>query len=258
MVPLRLEPLAAIRPTLMVRIPRKLKSDPIVEAIFEVRFTTTEVPEVVLGKLASNWKEFKTTRLPFADLPSPIRDQDPNLAHQPLWQLQSANNTRLIKFGPRVFSYHTLVPYPGWSTFERELQQAADFLFGNLGNAVVNRYGFRYQNVLTKAQFVNTLADLNFGVQLAGKAITCPVNLNYQREHSVQHIALVRIASREFIQNPSAELVAVVDVDIFTPPGFSTDGLDRGKQWLEDAHRLLKEEFFTLLPEPLIDRLEEK
>jgi uncharacterized protein (TIGR04255 family) len=242
----------------MVRIPRKLKSDPIVDALFEVRFTTTEVPEVVLGKLASNWKEFRTVRLPLAEIPSPIRDQDPNLAHQALWQLQATDGKRLIKFGPRVFSYHALGPYPGWPVFERELQQATSFLFGNLGTVTVNRYGFRYLNVLTKAQLVNSLADLNFGVRLAGEAIACPLNLNYQRERSVQHTALMRISSREFIQNPSAELVALIDVDIFTPSGFTSDGSDRGKQWLQDAHLFLKEEFFTLLPEPLIDQLEEK
>jgi hypothetical protein len=48
--------------TLVIRIPKKLKDDPIVEALFEVRFTSKEVvPEVVLGKLASR-EEWKHTR----------------------------------------------------------------------------------------------------------------------------------------------------------------------------------------------------
>jgi uncharacterized protein (TIGR04255 family) len=200
----------------MVRIPRKLKNDPIVEALFEVRFTSNEIPEVVLGKLASNWNEFRTTRLPFADVPSPIRDQDPNLAHQPLWQLQAKDGRRLIKFGPRVFSYHALETYPGWTTFEPELNQATDFLLGSLGTVTTNRYGFRFLNVLTKKQLISSLADLNFSVQLAGEAIASPLILNYQREHSPQHIALVRVASKEFVQNPSSGLEALVDVDIFT------------------------------------------
>lgn len=241
-----------------MRIPRKLKDDPIVEALFEVRFTSNEVPEVVLGKIALNWKEFKTVRLPAADLPSPIRDQDPNLAYQPLWQLQGDRGRRVIKFGPRVFSYHVLETYPGWSRFALELNQACDFLFDNLGPVTITRYGLRYLNVMTKVQHVTSLADLNFGVQLAGEAISCPLNLNYQQERSPQHIALVRVASKEFVQNPAAGLVALIDVDIFTPPEFTSDGSDRGKQWVRDAHDYLKEQFFTLLPDPLIDRLEEK
>jgi len=108
----------------MVRIPRKLKNDPIVEALFEVRFTSDEVSEVVLGKLAANWKDLKPIRLPLAEVPSPVRDKDPNLAHQPLWQLQANDGRLVIKFGPRVFSYHALEVYPGWSAFEELLPRA--------------------------------------------------------------------------------------------------------------------------------------
>jgi uncharacterized protein (TIGR04255 family) len=242
----------------MVRIPRELKNDPIVEALYEVRFTSDEITEVVLGKLASNWKEFKTTRLPLAEVPSPLREQDPNLAHQPLWQLQATDGSRLIKFGPRVFSYHALQTYPGWSKFEPELNQAADVLFENLGTATVNRYGFRYLNVMTKDHLVSSVAQLNFSIQLAGKAITYPLNLNYQQVHSPQHTSVVRVASKEFVQNPSAELAAVIDVDIFTPPDFTSADRDGAGQWVRDAHDFLKEDFFTLLPEPLIDSLEAK
>jgi uncharacterized protein (TIGR04255 family) len=195
----------------MVRIPKKLKNDPIVEALFEVRFTSNELPEVVLGKLASReeWKAYKTVRLPMADFPAAIRDSDPNLVHQPLWQLQSADGRRVLKFGPRMFSFHALQMYPGWSTFEPELLSAASYLFQTLGQFTVTRYGFRYMNVLTKEHFVSNLADLNFEVRLAGNALTCPMNLNYERRHSADHRAIVRIAPKEFVQNPSEGLEAV-------------------------------------------------
>ena len=109
-----------IRLTVMVRIPRKLKNDPIVEALFEVQFTSKESWRRLLLEAASRdcWKEFKTVRLPLADFPAAIRDSDPNLIFQPLWQLQAEDGKRVVKFGSRTFSYHALQTYPGWSVFE--------------------------------------------------------------------------------------------------------------------------------------------
>jgi len=243
----------------MPRIPRKLKNDPIVEALFEVRFASDQIPEVVLGKLASRdcWTDYKTVRLALADIPAAIRDNDPNLVYQPLWQLQANDGKRVIKSGPRVFSYHVLQPYPGWAVFEPELVSATDFLFGILGPLTVMRYGFRYINVLTKDHFVTSLANLNFGVRLADAPVTWPINLNYQRGHSSHHRVMVRVAPKEFVQNPTEGLGALIDIDVFTPTDFKSDGSDKIK-WVGEAHKFLKEEFFTLLPDALIDRLEEK
>jgi uncharacterized protein (TIGR04255 family) len=226
----------------MVRIPKKLKNPPIVEALFDIRFTSKEVPEIVLGRLASfeAWKGFKAVRLPFADVPAALRDNDPNLTHQPLWQLESTDGKRILKVGPKVFSFHILREYPGWATFESELLPAVIYLFKNLGEFTVTRYGFRYLNALTKTHFVSGLADLNFEVRLAGDVLTCPVNLNYGRAHSEVHRAVVRVAPKTFVLNPAEDLEALIDVDIFTPDEFKSDGKDAGL-WVAKAHDFLKQ-----------------
>jgi hypothetical protein len=48
------------------RIPAKLKYDAIVEALLEVRFDMTTIPEVLLGRLADcpSWKGFEQDRMP--------------------------------------------------------------------------------------------------------------------------------------------------------------------------------------------------
>src|SRR5262245_58805243 len=107
----------------MARIPHKLKIDPIAEALWEVRFASNDIPEVVVGKLASReeWRSFKSQRLPAADIPAALRETDPQLSTQPTLQLQSGDDRRLVKIGSRVISYHALRPYPGWQIFEPEL-----------------------------------------------------------------------------------------------------------------------------------------
>jgi uncharacterized protein (TIGR04255 family) len=243
----------------MARIPRKLKDDPIVEALFELRFTSSEISEVVVGKLASweQWKHFGTQRLPVADIPATMREQDPNLALQPVLQLQQKDGKRIAKIGPRVFSYHALPPYPGWAVFEPELISCIEHLFSTLNGVTATRFGFRYLNVLTKSHLIESLRDLNFGIRLADEALTCPVNLNYQRIWTPNHNSVVRIASKEFVQNPAENLTALVDVDIFTPEQFKSSGSE-AHGWISEAHEILKKEFFNLLPEAIIDKLEEK
>lgn len=245
----------------MARIPRKLKIDPIAEALWEVRFASNDISEVVIGKLASReeWRQFRSQRLPFADIPAAIREADPNLAAQPTLQLQSGDDRRIVKIGPKVISYHALRPYPGWEVFQPELVGCARFLFSALADFTATRFGFRYTNILTKDHLIDEVSGLNFQVALDGSPLRCPLNLNYQRLRSDCHIALVRVASREFVLNPLPEdFAALADVDIFTPEGFETSELDIAQQWLSTAHEILKDEFFTLLPEPIIAQLEEK
>lgn len=242
----------------MTRIPRKLKSDPIVEALFEVQFESTEISEVVVGKLASceMWADFTSTRLPLAEMPATMRDQDPSLSRQPILQLESGG--RAVKIGPRVLSYHARKPYPGWSIFEPELMQTTDHLFDCLKNVAISRLGFRYINVLTAEHFVTDSRDLNLKVELAGQTLTCPWNLNFERKHGDEHYAIVRIASKELVNSPSEGLNLLIDIDLKTPTGNMPIEQKSVQAWIKAAHDFEKYEFFTTLPDTLIDQLEEK
>lgn len=54
----------------------RLKDDPIVEALLDVRFETKELPEVVIGRLSEmgEWHKLVKTRLPTADIPLAFRN----------------------------------------------------------------------------------------------------------------------------------------------------------------------------------------
>jgi uncharacterized protein (TIGR04255 family) len=83
----------------MARIPAKLKKDPIAEATFDLRFTSGDLPEVVVGALAAHWKGFTAQRLPIADVPATIREQDQTFRYQPIIELRSSDHSRLVKIG---------------------------------------------------------------------------------------------------------------------------------------------------------------
>jgi uncharacterized protein (TIGR04255 family) len=179
----------------------------------------------------------------------PHRQADPNLAYEAVLERRDAK--RVVKIGDRVFSYHALSPYPGWDLWEPELLRALEFVFTTVEGFAARRIGFRYINVLTSDHSVHSAKALNFSVAVAGASLDAPLNLNYLRTPSELHSAMVRIASKEFVQNPVSGLSALVDIDIFSPPGFSTADISQAKEWISQAHDCLKEEFFGLLTDTL-------
>ena len=50
-------------------LPKKLKKDAILESLFEIQFDTSEIQEVLIGRISSAdiWKKFTTNRLPIAN-----------------------------------------------------------------------------------------------------------------------------------------------------------------------------------------------
>jgi uncharacterized protein (TIGR04255 family) len=242
----------------MARIPKRLKRDPIVEAILEIRFKSEDVSEVVVGKLAAHsaWGTGTTVRLPVADIPEPIRSQDPTLQSQPILELRPASGGRIIKVGERVVSYHAVKPYPGWAVFEGELAATIDTVFATIKGLQVTRLGFRYINAFTKDDHaIESVRALNLRIEIADLPVPPPLNLNYSHKHDDQHVSLIRIASTEFSAIPGVSPTAVADIDIFTPDVIEIGSSDAAKLWTAAAHARLKEEFFNLFTKQMFDSL---
>jgi uncharacterized protein (TIGR04255 family) len=241
--------------------PKRLEPDPIAEALFEMHFDSTEsaqLPDLVVARLFDNpnWRTAIPQRLPIADIPAPIRAQDPSLRFQPVLQVHDAINQRLVRIGPNSLSYHVLPPYPGGIIFKEELMLVVDFVFRTLTKLSVQRLGFKYVNLVTPDQHgVNSIADLNFSVHLNKERLHAPMVLTYQREHKESHTAIVRISSPAFVQGvPVGKLSALIDVDIMTPAGFSAEAPNRVLEWVDEAHRIEKE-FFGLLSRQTLKQL---
>ena len=85
-----------------------------------------------------------------------------------------------------------------------------------------------------------------------------PLLVHFQHDRDPQHVAIVRISSREFVTNPQPpDLAAIVDIDVFTPASFSSADPNAAKAWLGRAHELEKEEFFRLIPDDIVEKLTE-
>ena len=104
------------------RLPTKIDPCPIVEAILEIRFVTSEswrtLPGLLFAHIRDRYPEQKD--LPLAQLPEEIRPREPSFTYQTLVQFLS--HDFLIQFGPRVVGLATKPnQYPGWAALEQEM-----------------------------------------------------------------------------------------------------------------------------------------
>lgn len=241
--------------------PKKLKKDGIIEALFEVRFTSPAIPEILVARLAGEISTLATgmsiERTPLADLPAPMRRADPNLTYQPTFQLRAGDGRRIARIGDNVVSWHVLAPYPGWAVFKPEITQLLERVHKSVQDIRTVRAGFRYLNFLNGADhLIDGIKDLTLDVTIKGQVIDYPIVVNYNRDLK-DHRITTRIASPEFITPPQQNVSLLVDVDVHTD-GRETPDLNHLPEWVDQAHDLLKDEFFTLIkPEILKELVEE-
>lgn len=244
-----------------IPLPRKLKHDAITEAIFELRFETQTLPEVLFGQLASYppLKKYQQRRLPAYNLPAPLRSADINLRFQPIFELVAHDSKLLIRIGPHVLSYHQMAPYSGWVSFHRDLLEVLRQFFSYAADLQVRRLGLRYINSLIPAKHkVQSLRDLDLSITIAGESVQGNVNLNFSREVGDNTKTTVRIATPDFVEGIIPEGAnLLIDVDVYTPDKFKSNDITDVESWMISAHDIEKEEFFHLLPLSVIEELKE-
>lgn len=242
-------------------IPQRLKNDAIVEVVFEVRFDTTTLSEVLFGRLADYgpWNAFEQRHMPALEFPSSLREVDPTLRYQAVFELADVAEHRAVRIGQHVLSYHRTAPYVGWARFQPELNELVAALFAKADGLAITRLGFRYINALrTDLHGIRRLSDLDLTFTIAHEVVGGSVNVNFTTSLSDNTQCTVRIATADLVQGalpPTTSILA--DVDVFTKASFKTTEEKTVKDWIELAHTMEKEQFFRLLTLETIDALKE-
>ncbi len=243
-------------------LPERIDPDAILEALVEFRFEHAELPEAIVGRLldAPLWADYSQVRLATADIPQPIRENDPNFRYLPIIELRNKDNTRTAKVGGHVFSYHILPPYPGWTAFRQEIETVLDTIVGKLKSGDFSRLGFRYINIFRPDEHhVSGLTDTNITIEISGERLIDSVNLNYMRTLETNHTVTVKVSTPQFVMGtvrPGFSLLC--DIDVATKANVSVTGLEATMSWIKDAHDLEKEEFFKILRDEITAQLSVK
>ncbi|MGO8756001.1 MAG: TIGR04255 family protein [Gallionellaceae bacterium] len=244
----------------MKTLPKKLKKEPLIDAVFEVRFTSAFPAGGVLpGLLFKGLKgDKRLEQLPLLQLPQVIRDADSNLRFAPLSRLDWQQF--YINVGDRSVSVGFKYPYPGWNSFKPAIIEVMDVLNGADILKSVERYSLKYIDLLPATDLGEQVSLINFDVTLAGHKLekeAFQIRIEIPRDGFIHAVQVVSSAMATLHTGKSRQGL-IVDVDtIAILQGISFEELLSGfPDKLEVIHQANKKVFFDCLKPQTITALE--
>lgn len=241
------------------KIPVRLKKEPLLEAIWEIRFSGAKssaadlLPGMLFKALPGRYGNI--VRLPVADIPALIVEHDRNLRYAPKIRLENGNQA--IQIGEHVVSLSCRRPYSGWNQFSADIRDLAKAVQDTNLIETLERFSLKYIDLIELEQPLG-LNCLNLALKLGEHEIsTKPVQLRTEiKGNGLVHIVQIVSPSEVTLPGTEGRLKGVLlDIDTIKPlvEQESWDSLD---QRLDDVHAACKKMFFSLLTPETVDKLE--
>lgn len=239
------------------RMPIKLNKDPILEAIFELRFDSNvdQIAELLPGILFTSLKDKfpKIEPLPTARIPVEIRKTDPNLLFKPTSRL--LGKLYSIAIGEKVVSLNCQRPYQGWDDFKGEITILLDLLKKTNMVDLIRRFSVKYINIISVNEGTFGLEKLDLDIRLGDiNLISNPTSIRTEFfVDSFMNIVSIVPRANAKIHNTSEHLQGIIlDIDtIFAKEsGISWDEI---LNLLDHAHNTEKDIFYGVLKKDTIE-----
>jgi uncharacterized protein (TIGR04255 family) len=245
--------------TKRMKLPRKLGKEPLIEAIFEVRFTAAlPVSSILPGLMFQGLQGEKAIeRLPASELPQQLRNIDPNLRYAPLIRIRWPPFTILIS--DQSVGLACAPPYPGWAAFKPAILKIVEII----GNAnvidLIERFSLKYTNILSATYGgIDSLLDFKLKIGPSGST---GKNVQIRAEipqDGLIHIVQLLSSGTARLPDGSTKEGVVFDIDtisIIDPTKFS-DFFPTLADRVEFGHHENKALFFACLTQKTMDNLE--
>lgn len=244
----------------MNRTPVKLARDPILEAICELRFESAQqgVEAILLSVLMTKFRDITPnfSKLPTAEIPQPLREQDDQLRHAPHFRLAGREFT--IAIGSHSVIVAALRPYAGWAKFRPMILEVLRAVLETGQVARVARLSVRYVNLLSVSPGSGMQDVLRVSLSLGEDQATDlnPTMIRRElRNNGIVRIVQVMSPSTAEASDGSRWSGIAVDVDIIRleiPGDFSR----HVEEFIDELHGLEKSTFFGLIREEALQAYE--
>lgn len=139
----------------MTTIPKRLKKEPLIEAIWQVQFEPAMdqpvgdlLPGILYAALRKDHPNLQLHRLPAADIPAHVALYDPNLRHIAKYRIKESGNPFLFQIGDRSVTLNCSKPYVGWNVFKSKTLALINILKESGLVPVPLRHSLRYLDLL--------------------------------------------------------------------------------------------------------------
>lgn len=240
------------------QLPTRLTTQPIIDAIVEIRFTASVDASLLLpGLLAQRLgRSVKVERLPLADLPEEIRFQQ-DLKYQPLIRILADGFIYLV--GSHSFCVGCQLPYPGWSAFKEKIVSGFAILNDAKIVDAVERHSIKYIDLLELGDPAQLSEYLNLTVDVAGiSATNCPIGLNVsiQDDECYQLLHIAAPVDVEIIggMKKRGTMIHVDTISKASPMSFA-EFYSSLEDRFDKLHLINKRQFFGLLKSKAMEQL---
>ncbi|MDG4604094.1 MAG: TIGR04255 family protein [Defluviicoccus sp.] len=243
----------------MQNLPKILEREPLVDAVFEVRLGGgTLLADILPGFLFHELDPRpKLSRLPAAEIPQPLRANDPALQFVPVMRVEWDHY--FIAIGDQNIVISCKLPYPKWPNFKAAILD----IMGRIAKVgipgQVERYSVKYVNLIHAQTLSEQIAKIKMAIELGSlKVREDQVSLQvHRKEDDMLHILSVIIGAEGKLPDGRRVLGAVVDIDSIRTvnvPNFTTFVSNLGPA-VEELRQANKAKFFSCLTDETIEEM---
>jgi len=198
-------------------LPTKLEKEPLVDAVFEIRFNShvpasTVIPGILFTRLETHPQQIE--RLPVADLPPEFRIREPSLRFQPVMRLHWDENF-LIMIGDTTLGLGCKMPYPGWKNFKPHILTLAGALKDSEIIEQIERYSIKYIGVIEGRNAAEQIGSILLEVKFGDYALKSePFSLRVEmKRDSLRHIVQLAAPATTSMVDGTKREGLLVDID---------------------------------------------
>ena len=197
------------------KLPTKLKKEPLLDAVFEIRFSSkvpasSILPGILFNKLDG---EKIIEQQPVAQLPKQMRDVDPNLQFAALVRIQWKEHILLI--GDRNVAVACKIPYPGWVKFKDAIIRVVKILSEVEPIENIQRYSLKYVDLIPFSNLKEQVSSVNLHIKLGDHVLEKDVFQLRIEIPQDEFINAVQILSSALVttEDKTTKQGLIVDVD---------------------------------------------
>jgi uncharacterized protein (TIGR04255 family) len=228
-------------------LPKTISPCPILDALFEIRFSTKMHPNAVFGLIYNALQaDFgESENLPILQLPEAVRAADPGFRFKPHYRI--FNENFVVQIGPDVLTISSYPKYAGWTVFSNKILDVLDKVekVGIIDSIL--RIGIRYINFFGGDIF----KDLNLKILIGENSIENKSTVFRTEIEQTDFSSTLQIANNV---NNQDRLGSILDIDTFRENGLENFFLNKA-DIIGNGHEREKELFFSLLKKDFLTTL---
>lgn len=236
----------------------QLDSDPIFEAIFQIRFESNQdaAASILAGLMYPHVRDIypKSENLRVPPLPKDVLDNDPRFKYSP--EMRYLADDKILSFGKRVMNVISLSPYCKWENFKPLILDALEHLQKSGLATKLERFSFKYANIIEagdspQEQFSLLNCDLTLGEH---DLTNCPTQIRTELNIG-NYTNIIQVSPFAELENAvNGKRVRGLLLDIDTIREIDDGFWDQKEALIEECHKTEKDIFRSILKESTLEK----